>query len=77
MPLCAFAHYCTTILNGSLIDVKQSVNREGKLSMVEEVRLYIDYIVPEPIGEYLSLLYATKTQAGDELRLNIPDVAVP
>lgn len=77
LPLCSCQHYCTSLLNAVIIDVSQNENREGTLYGEGDVKAFLDYIVPGPIGECFSLLTKVTTTAVDQVRMNIPDVAIP
>ncbi|KZC13934.1 hypothetical protein WN55_06260 [Dufourea novaeangliae] len=77
MPYSMFLHYCTTLLTGTLIDLKVNENKETFLMKEGDVRSFLDHTIPQPIGEYFSLITATTTQAGDHVRANVPDSVIP
>lgn len=79
IPYCMFLHYCTILLNVSIIDHVKTINAEDRYADEESPMNLIpeDLVVPAPIIEYIKNIANTTTPQGDLVRTNIPLACVP
>ncbi|KZC08880.1 hypothetical protein WN55_11383 [Dufourea novaeangliae] len=63
LPYCMFVHYCVTLLNGTLIDLKVNEKKESTLARDVDIRSLLEHTVPAPIAEYFSLITTTMSLA--------------
>lgn len=77
MPFSMFQHSMTTILNCYLMDLSLA-NGERKMGMgMCQDLLPEDLCIPDNLFHFLANIGNTTTVNGEEIRVNIPDAAVP
>lgn len=77
MPFSMYQHSMCTILNSQLIDIAQE-NGERKMGTGKcQDLLPEDLCVPENLYHFIANIGNTTTVNGEEIRFNLPDVAVP
>ncbi|KAL1487987.1 hypothetical protein ABEB36_015367 [Hypothenemus hampei] len=78
MPRSSFIHYCNVLLNATLCDVAKD-NSEMKVNICNYVQDLLPEMmyIPSPIHEYLTNISNIITPNGENVRFNIPDVAIP
>ncbi|KAL4721113.1 hypothetical protein ACJJTC_015019 [Scirpophaga incertulas] len=77
MPFSMFQHSMTTILNCYLMDLTLE-NGERKIGCTRmQDLLPEDLNIPDNLYHYLTSVGNTTTVSGEEIRFNLPDVAIP
>ncbi|KPJ15202.1 hypothetical protein RR48_09229 [Papilio machaon] len=78
LPLSMFTHAMTTHLNLDILEVARK-SGQNVLNQRTDVReLLPDYqVIPQPIADYISHVTEIMTQDGKEIKLNLPEIAIP
>ncbi|BET02035.1 Hypothetical protein NTJ_14854 [Nesidiocoris tenuis] len=81
LPFSSFQHHCTVYLNAVLMDrIKEQGGRPlGDAEFAQDALTTegTEYIVPEAVQEYVKNIGKFVTPTGEDVYLNVPDIAIP